>query len=211
MLGVACVTSHITHDTQHLTHNTQHLTPHTQHLTHNTSHLAGHGYSESSTDAPNTAANSNLKNYHATFLTSKDMDRPPGPSSAPRCCRLPLFPLLPAHPLSFVTRFHFKQIALDLHDLCCSRVVTLPSGPTPPPAAADLLLQEQEAARSTRGTSAGFDTAAIIYNNTTAARCSLNTACSVRHAPHLRVTNNKDSQYRACAASSTAAVFTSGE
>ena len=74
--------------TSHLTPHTLHTSPHTSHLTPHTALPSGHGYSGSSSDAPNTA-NSHPKNYHATFLTSKDMDRPPAPASAPRCCSLP--------------------------------------------------------------------------------------------------------------------------
>jgi hypothetical protein len=89
---------------------------------------------------------------------------------------LPLAQLLP------FALFLFNQLHLNC-TMCCKRVFTLPAGQTPPPAAADLLLQEQEAARNTRETSAGFDTATKIHNDATATRCLLNAPCSVRHAP----------------------------
>lgn len=45
--------------------------------------FTGHGVSTGNTDAPNTAS-SNPRNYHATFLTSKDMERPTGSAAIAR-------------------------------------------------------------------------------------------------------------------------------
>ena len=55
---------------------------------------------------PNTA-NSNPKNYHATFLTSKVMDRPPAPASAPSCRRLPLYSAPRSHQAALAIHIPF--------------------------------------------------------------------------------------------------------
>jgi hypothetical protein len=174
LCNVAHLTQHLAPHTLHLTPHTSHLTPHTSHTTPRTSHTtphtplpSGHGYSASSTDAPNTA-NSNPKNYHATFLTSKDMDRPPAPASAPRCKPPPAAPLPPPHTLTkqrlqFISRFPFNTENHLFSKCTMQRALTLPAGPTHPRVAAAPPLQEQAAGRSTLETPAACDAAAYKY------------------------------------------------
>ena len=67
---------------------------------------------------PAHTARSNPRSYHATFLTSKDMERPTGGSAAARCCLLLLlllllpFPNLPTPPPTVSDPTHLLAAAV---------------------------------------------------------------------------------------------------